>query len=448
MDDGPAQSASDTDRVPADAWWMLFVLLLLYTLSFVDRIVISMLLDPIKATLRLSDTQISIAIGAAFAVSYWLCSYLFGLAADRASRRNVIFGGVTLWSFSAGLSGLAGSFAGILAFRSGVGAGEAALTPAAYSLITDRFPRRRLTTAMAIYQMGAKLGTAAAFSIGAASIAYAATVKNTPWPVVGTLEPWQLALAITGLPGMLLAFLVFTFSEPERKAFAVRANEDRSTLRAFLRAERSALVPMFIGFGSVSVTLGSMTTWVPTYMSRHFDWHPADYGPALSIISLLGALSMIAKGMIVDWLANRGMRDAHLRFFSWLLAGMIPVGAVAFFLENPWWFLIAYGFLNVVALQFIVFMAATLQLFVPPDLRGQVTGLFLGFFTLLSLGAGPTFTALLTDQVFGDEAKLGLSLAVTSCITVPLAWVCMRLALRPVNEAFNRQTRTAAANLS
>ena len=133
---------------------MLVVLLLLYTLSFVDRIVISMLLDPIKRTLGMSDTQISIAVGAAFAVAYCFSAYLFGLAADRTSRRRVIFGGVTLWSLSAGLSGLAGSFLGILVFRVGVGAGEAALTPAAYSLIGDRFPPRRLTTAMAIYQMG------------------------------------------------------------------------------------------------------------------------------------------------------------------------------------------------------------------------------------------------------------------------------------------------------
>ena len=206
---------------------------------------------------------------------------------------------------------------------------------------------------------------------------------------MGLLEPWQLALAITGLPGVLLAFLVFTFPEPLRIAGIPGDGADRSSLRTFLKAERRALVPMFIGFGAVSITLGSLTTWVPTYMSRYFGWQPPAYGPALSIISLVGALSMILKGMVVDWLAGRGMRDAHLRFFSWLLAGTIPVGAAAFFLTNPWWFLISYGVLNVVALQFIVFMAATLQLFVPSDLRGQVTGMFLGFFTLLQPRGGP-----------------------------------------------------------
>ncbi len=438
----PGRAASD--RVPAEAWWMLAVLLTFYTLSFVDRIIISMLVDPIKNTLHLSDVEMGIIIGPAFGVSYCIFGYVFGLAADRLSRRKVIFGGVTLWSLSAGFSGLAGNFAGLLTFRVGVGAGEAALTPAAYSMLADRFPPRRLTTAMAVYQMGAKLGSAIAFAVGGISIAFAATIQHTHWPVVGSMEPWQIALAITGLPGAALAILVFTFREPLRGASMGKTNVDRAPLLPFLRREARALVPMAIGFASISITMYSLTSWTPTYMSRAFGWQPAQYGPALSIISLIGAGSMIIKGMIVDWLYGRGMRDAHLRFYTWLLAPTVPLGVIAFFITDPLIFLIIYGIVQVVALQFIVFMGATLQLFVPPVLRGQVTGLFLGFFTLLGLGAGPTFTALLTDFLFRDEAKLGLSLAVTTCLTVPLAWLCLRIALRPVNAAFGRRDATIA----
>lgn len=438
MADPAARPLPASDRVPAQAWWMLAVLLLLYTLSFVDRIVISMLVDPIKATLKLTDVEMGLIIGPAFGVAYCIFGYVFGLAADRRSRRAVIFAGVTLWSLSAGLSGLAASFAALLLFRTGVGAGEAALTPAAYSMLTDRFPRRRLTTAMAIYQMGAKLGTAVAFAVGGVSIAFAATLHHTDWPVIGTMEPWQIALGLTGLPGVLLALLVFTFREPLRGAHAGPAVAERAPLLPFLRAEAAALLPMALGFAAISITMYSLTSWGPTYMSRQFGWQPAQYGPALSLISLLGAGSMIVKGMIVDWLYGRGMRDAHLRFFTWLLAGTLPVGAVAFFLTDPWWFLVAYGIVQVVALQFVVFMGATLQLFVPPALRGQVTGLFLGVFTFLGLGAGPTFTALLTDHVFHDEAKLGLSLATTTCLTIPLAWICLRYALTPVRSALER----------
>ncbi len=418
---------------------MLAVLLLLYTLSFIDRIVISMLVDPIKAMLGLSDVEMGMIIGPAFGVAYCIFGYVFGLAADRTSRRTVIFGGVTLWSLSAGLSGLAGSVAGLLLFRVGVGAGEAALTPAAYSMLTDRFPRRRLTTAMAIYQMGSKLGTAAAFAVGGISIALATTLQHSNWPMLGSLEPWQIALGITGLPGVVLGLLVFTFREPLRNASANPEAGDRPSLLPFLRGESHALLPMAIGFASIATTMYSLTSWAPTYMIRQFGWQPVQYGSALSLISLLGAGSMIVKGMIVDWLYGRGMHDAHLRFFTWLLAGTIPIGAVAFLLTDPWWFLIALGIMQVVALQFVVFMAATLQLFVPPALRGQITGLFLGVFTFLGLGAGPTFTAFLTDYVFRDEAKLGLSLATTTCITMPLAWISLRMALPPVNAALARR---------
>lgn len=421
---------------------MLAILLLLYTMSFVDRIMISMLVDPIKASLGLSDVQIGLVIGPGFAVAYCVFGYVFGLAADKFSRRVVVFGGAALWSLTAGLSGLAGSFAVLFLFRMGVGAGEAALTPAAYSMLTDGFPTRRLTTAMAIYQMGAKLGAALAFAIGAISITYAGQLHGSSWPIVGAMEPWQIALAMTGLPGILLALLIFTVREPPRHLFVAKdkfgQDPGHTALIPFLRSEARALALMAIGFASISITMYSLTAWTPAYMSRQFGWHPAQYGPMLSIISVFGAGSMVVKGMIVDWLFGRGMRDAHLRFFTWLLALTIPVGAIAFFIRDPWWFLIAYAALQVVALQFVVFMGATLQMFVPPALRAQMTGIFLGLFTLLGLGVGPTFTAMLTDYVFADEAKLGMSLAVTTCITVPLAWLSLRLALKPLAAALDR----------
>lgn len=417
---------------------MLAVLLVLHILSFVDRIIISMLIDPIKATLGLSDVQMGLIIGPAFGVAYCIFGYVFGLAADRLSRRLVIFTGVTIWSLSAGLSGLASGFWSLFAFRVGVGAGESALSPAAYSLMAARFPRRRLTTAMAIFQTGSKLGSALGFAVGGASIVVAVSIQETHLPIVGLMEPWQIALALTGLPGVALAFLVFAFREPT-SGTDVATKIIPIALLPFLRKEARALVPMALGFALVAIAMYSMMSWVPTYIGRQFGWHPGQYGPILGIIGVLGAGSMIVKGMIVDWLYSRGMEDAHLRFFTWLLAGTMPIAAVAFFITDAWWFLVAYGALQVVALQFVVFMGATLQLFVPQGLRGQLVGLFLGFFNLLGLGVGPTFTAFLTDYVFQDEAKLGYSLAATLCITIPLSWLCLRLALKPVNAALTAQ---------
>lgn len=433
--------SSPSDRIPFGAWWMLTVLLSFYTLSFVHRVVISILVEPIKATLGLTDFELGLVIGPAFGISYFVFSYIFGLAADQTSRRLVIFVGITLWSLCAGFTGLATGFVLLAIFWAGVGAGEAGLTPAAFSSMADRFPPRRLATVIAIYQMGSKFGTALAYTLGAATLALATTLDHVDWPIVGRLEPWQMTLAFIGFPGVLLALLAFTFKEPARSASTASVDRRRggAPLAPFLKAESRALLPMAVGFASITITLYSITSWTPTYMSRQFGWTPMQYGPPLSIISLLGAGSMVIKGVIVDWLYGRGMRDAHLRFFTWMLAATLPLGAVIFFLSDPWLFLISYGILQVVTLQFVVFMGATLQLFVPSDLRARVTGLFLGSFTLLGLGAGPTLTAFLTDFVFGDETKLGLSLAATNCLTIPLAWLSLRYALPRVNEALDRR---------
>jgi MFS family permease len=425
-------------RVPASAWWMLAVLLLYYTMSFVQRIVISMVVDPIKATLHLSDVQIGLVMGPAFALSYCVFGVIFGWVADRFSRRMVIFGGVTLWSICAALCGAIASFPMMMLSRVGVGAGEAALTPAAYSMIADRFPPRRLTIAIATYQMGSKLGSAAAFTLGSLGIAYATAHSGMAVPFLGVLEPWQLALVITALPGIPLALLCFTIAEPKRGEQSTRPVGEATMLVPFLRSEWKALTLMAVGFALIAITLYSLTAWVPAYLGRHFHLKPIQYGPVISMISVLSASSMLVKGMVVDWLYGRNMRDAHLRFYTWLLAAVIPLCAIMFFVTSPWLFLVLYGVVDVVALQFVVFSGATLQLLVPPSLRGQVTGLYLGLFTLLGLGAGPTLTAALTDYVFRDESKLGMSLAVSTCITVPGALLFLRLALGPVGKALAR----------
>lgn len=195
-------STTDADiysgRVPAASWWMLFVLFVLYVNSFIDRLVLTMLVSPIKADLQLSDVQVSILMGPAFAIFYALFGLPLGWAADRYPRRWVIYLGVSIWSMAAAAGGLAQSFVPLLLSRIGVGAGEASLTPAAYSLMGDNFPRRRLTIAMSIYQSGSQVGTAAAFAIGGLIIGFTTQMDTVVWPLLGVLRPWQLSLILTG----------------------------------------------------------------------------------------------------------------------------------------------------------------------------------------------------------------------------------------------------------
>jgi MFS family permease len=145
-----------------------------YVLSILDRLVINMLVIPIQQELSLSDFQISLLLGPAFAICFGICGYPLGWATDRFSRRGVVFGGIIFWSVATVLTGLSKGFPMLFAARMGVGAGEASLQPAAYSLIADKFPKERMTTALSIFGMGPKVGTAFAFGVGGWVISYAA----------------------------------------------------------------------------------------------------------------------------------------------------------------------------------------------------------------------------------------------------------------------------------
>lgn len=443
--DKDSQTPGELTRTPLSAWWMLFILFLLYGLSYVDRIVITMLVVPIKADLHLSDVQMSLILGPAFAVFYALFGLPMGIAADRYSKRLVIFGGVTLWSLAAMGTGLARTFPALFGARMGVGVGEAALSPAAYTLLADHFPKTRLTLAMSIYQTGLKIGSAAAFSIGAGAITLTAAAGSISLPVVGTLHPWQQVLILTGAPGVLLALLVFTFPERRPKAAAGAVQPEKGAFKAFLIAEKRMLLLLALGFAMVMTAQYSLQSWMPTYLTRHFGLTPKDYGPGLSLIGLVAAFSMIAKGWFVDWLYARGMKDAHLRFYSWLVMISVPLAAGVFFIPDPAIFLMVYGALQVIAIQFVVFMASTLQLFVPQNVRGTMSGAFLAVVTIIGSSIGPLMTAVLTDHVFRDENMLGASLTVTTTASLALSLLFLRLALPRVNRIAHAQAANAAA---
>ncbi|MDB5453277.1 MAG: permease of the major facilitator superfamily [Caulobacteraceae bacterium] len=421
------------------AWWMLAVLMTLYVLSMLDRYIITMLVAPIKADLKLSDFEMSLILGPAFAVFFSLGGLPLGWAADRYPRRWIVFGGVILWGFATMISGFARSFMALFLARMGVGIGEAALNPSVYSLLADKFPRSRLTTAIAIYQSGAKIGAAAAFGLGGAAIALA-TAIGPNLPFLHGAQPWHLVMIMVGAPGLVLAFLVFTVSEPPRrgKATAVKPVSNRELLFGFLSDNKLLMVLMMVGFALIALVSNAIIAWVPTYIERRFAWTPPQYGPALSLVSLAGAAALVAKGGIMDWLYSRGMKDAHIRFYTWLLAASAPIAWIMFFVPNPWVFLVLNGLLNVVAVAYMVYVSATLSLIAPNELRGQLAAIFLAALVTIGLGLGPMIVGAITTFVLRDDNAIGTSLAITVGGAITLSFILLRFALKPVNAALRR----------
>jgi MFS family permease len=198
---------------PAHARWAVVVLLMLSALSYLDRQVLFLMVDRVKADLRLDDFKISLLQGFAFALFYGVFGLPFGWAVDRFSRRWIIFAGITIWAVAASACGLAHTFSQLLFARFLVGVGEAALSPAAFSLLSDTFPKHRLTMAIAVFAAGTNIGSGLAFAIGGIVVGllpeHGATV-----PLVGHLANWQLVFLLTGLPCLAVGWLIFTVIEP------------------------------------------------------------------------------------------------------------------------------------------------------------------------------------------------------------------------------------------
>ena len=426
-----AASAPPAARVPRDAWWTVIVLTALYVFSYLDRFILTMLVPSVKASLGLSDFQMGFILGPAFAIVFAVAGVPLGWAADRYSRRWVILIGALVFGVATGVSGLATSFAALLAMRILVGAGEASLTPAAMSLIADKMPRERLTTAVSIFSMGPKIGSSAAYAIGGIALVAAAAIERS-FPALNISEPWRLTLAVAAAPSVLVALLVFTFAEPKRARRVAKAG-DQGAL-AFLIATRGLMIPLVIGFCCVVVCGQSLIAWVPTFIDRRFDWSPATYGPILGAISLAGAATLIPKGMIIDWLFARGVKDAPVRFYSWLLGGTLPLSMIVFLLGDATAFLLVYSVVAVVTIPLIAYFTTAVQMVTPTHLRGRVTALT--SIPLALIGSlGPVVVGTLTDFVFRDEARIGWSLAVVLSTMIPSALICLRLCLPALRRA-------------
>src|SRR5690606_23745364 len=195
----------------------VFCLMVASALSFLDRLALSMLIEPIKADLALSDTEVSILAGAAFAGSYVIFAFVFGRWVDTHGRRNAMVLGISLWSLATAAGGLARNFGSLFAARSLIGVGEASLNPAAYSMIADYFRPSRRGIATAIFACGATVGGGLAIMLGGQLVDWVYATGAT-LPLMPDAAPWQIVFVVIGLPGLLVALLIaLTVREPERQ---------------------------------------------------------------------------------------------------------------------------------------------------------------------------------------------------------------------------------------
>ena len=436
---------------PIYAWYIVGVLMLAYTNSFIDRQILYLLFEPIRNDIGISDTQISLLAGLAFSVFYTLMGIPLARLADQSNRKVIITLGVASWSLMTALCGAAQNFWQLFLARIGVGVGEATLSPAAFSIISDYFPKNRIARAFSVYSMGVYFGAGLAMMIGGLVIKMVSASPTVSLPLVGEVYSWQMTFFIVGLLGLPILLLLITVREPLRRGTKASAkSSDGATfkeLKQFIRENRWTVIWHFTAFSLIGIGIVTYLVWTPTWFIRTYQWGAPEIGLIYGgMLFVLGTAGVYAGGFVADWLHQRGREDAILR--ATMYGGIV---AIPFAIATP---LMPTENSAVICLGVTTFLlalpqglpAAALQVIAPNRLRAQMTALYFLVGNLISLGIGPTMVALVTDYGFEDPQMLPYSMAVVSAIVIPLGVITVWLSLKPYRASVERTKQVAASN--
>lgn len=397
-----------------------------YVLSYVDRTILSLMVGPIRADLALSDTEFSLLGGLAFALFYSLLGIPLGWWADRGNRPRMIALGIVIWSGMTILCGFATGFSGLFAARVGVGIGEAALGPAAYSLIAELYPRHKIGRALAIYGAGVYFGIGISFAAGGWLIEQLGTSGG-----IGLgLAPWQAAFVLVGAPGLILAPLIAILLHDPRSGHSAAPRPSGPALLPWLHAHWRFIAPHFLGFAMLTMAFNGYLSWGAEYFLRAFGWSKTSGGLALGLLVLFAGIGgMLSGGIVTDARTRAGDRRAPMSAALGGALAMLPFPLLATTTGSPWISLAAL--IPIIAGSAFCFGPAitALQLATPPGLRGRVSALYLLVVNLTGIGFGGTAVALVSDRLLADEGLIGIAMALVAgaglCLAVPLLW-CAR----------------------
>ncbi len=401
------------------------MLLLAYILSFIDRNAMAVLIGPIREEFAISDFQYSLLHGLAFSLFYIGLGLPIARLADRSNRTLIISIGVFIWSVMTCLCGLARSFTSLFLARVGVGIGEAALSPPAYSLLADFFAPQNLPRAIAVYTLGITFGGGLAYIIGSAVYQYFDESAHVVLPLVGALKPWQMTFVAVGLPGLLIVAMLALVREPPRRGAKSTDGEQHASIAevgAQLRRHWRAYSGL-VGSMCLLAILGYATTaWYPEFLMRTYGVERTVAGAQFGTIFLVaGSLGVIAGGWSVAPLERRGYQDAPLRIVLICAVLWMPPAILGPLASTSEWAVLAacpiMFFLN----AFFSVGISGLQLITPNNMRAQISALMVLTTNIFSIALGPMVVGFLTDFVFGDDQALRYSLASLPTVLCPIA---------------------------
>jgi MFS family permease len=419
------------------SWYIVILLSALSLTSYFDRLALNLLIEPVRQDLHLSDTQIGLLIGPAFAFLYAFAAFPAAFVVDRGNRKLLLVAGVLLWAMMTAASAFAPSFGWLLFCRAGVGIGEAVVTPVAISMIGDLFPRERRPAPAGVFLAMSVFGAAFSF-IAVAGVLDLVGSRPPQAALLAGMVQWRLVLLAASLPGLLLAPLfLLTTSEPPREPPTARPDDSvdaaarsRTTVRLF--------VPAMIASALIGMTSFATMTWYPTYLMRRFAMSPEEAGYLFGTFTLIGGvLGTFAIPYLSQLLDRRGRRKASLLPIVLIsMPASLALFLIALFTPGILVSLIAIGVfkgLNNGASSATDVVIANVG---ASDARGRLVAVRTLLGQIVGASGGPVLVPLISDHVLGG--RLGPAMAVLGLVALPAAFLFYLLAWPWYRQAIAR----------
>ena len=408
------------------SWYALVLLTIVYSFNFIDRQLLAILQEAIKADLGLSDSQLGLLTGFAFAIFYVTAGLPIARWADRGNRRNIVALSLFIWSGMTALSGFVQNFFQLLMARIGVGIGEAGGSPPSHSIISDIFPPNRRASAIGFYSMGVSIGILFGFLAGG-------------W--LNEFFGWRTAFLVVGIPGVVLAVILrFTLAEPIRGLHdgGTVDNDEHPSIGDVLRVlwTRPSFIHIALGAGLNAFCGYATANWSASFIIRSHGMSTGELGTWLSlIIGVGGAIGVFGGGLLADRLSVRDMR-----WYAWLpaIAGFLIVPFMA------WVYLMdtAYGALIVSIIPGLLFQIylgntiATTHALVSPRMRATASAILFLILNIIGLGGGPFVVGLASDMLAPSLGAESLRYAMLYILPPVMTWSAIHyvLAARTLRE--------------
>lgn len=430
---GPGRYAFDSPRY---ALWVVLVLCGLQIAGNMDMVIVSLVVERLRADFGVTDIQVSLLQGLAFALFYSVVAIPIGWAADRWRRNRIILIGSTCWTLATLACMVAHTYGTLFLARMLVGMGEAALVPAAFSLLSDYFPRDRLAGAVSTVTGASFLGAGGALAFGGIFLSHLPQAGTITLPIFGEIYSWQLAFGFVSIPGLLLIPTFATVREPPRRVAGERQESaGLGELLSYLRAHWTFWLPLIAGLNLMNMYQFGMTAWTVTFFMRTYGWTAGDSGLLYGLyFMIVGTTAGVIGGRWCDWLIARGWRDAN--FFIPLVsaAGALPLTLAFALCGSAGASAVLIGVITFVSTVSLGPGVAAIPLYVPNRMRAQAVALHLLLAFLIGGGAGPWLIAFFTDKVFGDPAALRYSIALACTVLLVPCIVCLLIGMRSVRR--------------